>query len=361
MRIGIDGTTLIGTHAGVGRYVYQMCLSLSKLHPNDEFFIYSHSPIKLNLPKGWINRTEPLSFFRHIKGIPWSIFRLPFLMRKDDIDIYWAAGSFAPLFLSKTKLVTTVYDLNYLLVPETMKLFATLMYKFFFKKSLLKSDAILCISKGTRDKLKDLLNINSHEISYPGIDPIFKRVSKDKVKKVLRQYGISSNFILAVGTTEPRKNIITLIQAFNKIQNDPELSKIELVLVGGEGWKNNEYKKVLAKSEGIKTLGYIKKDDLTALYSSTSVFVFPSIYEGFGMPVAEARACSAKVIASDIPELREAGDSSVKYVKPDPETLYESIKDCLSFDQELTQFTNKFSWDSSAKRMSETFHKIYLQ
>ena len=361
MRIGIDGTTLVGAHAGVGRYVYQICLALKEYHPNDDFFIYSHVPIELPLPDGWINRVEPIHFMKRIKGIPWSIFRLPFLIKKDQLDIYWAAGSFAPLFLSKTKLVITVYDLNYLLVPQTMKLFAFLMYKFFFKISLLKSNKIVSISKGTEDRLKSMLNIEGHGIAYPGIDPIFLKANQDTINEVLKKYEINSEFILAVGTLEPRKNIIMLLKAFETLISHPDYSNLELVLVGGVGWKNTEFRKILDHSKGIKILGYVEGEDLPALYSSTSIFIFPSIYEGFGMPVAEARSCSARVIASDLPELREAGDASVIYIQPNIDTLCEEIKKCLSHTEKVGHLRKRFTWSSSAKKMSKIFHKTYSE
>lgn len=359
MRIGIDGTTLAGMHAGVGRYVYQICLALKEQHPDDDFFVYSHKPINLALPDGWENRVEPLKFMKIIKGIPWSIFRLPYLAKKDNLDIYWAAGSFAPLYLFKTKVVITVYDLNYLLVPKTMKLFAFLMYKFFFKRSLLKSNEVISISKGTRDRLKDMLSVDSNSVVYPGVDSIFIKSNQETINKVLKKYEISSKFILAVGTLEPRKNIISLIKAFKILVNDSNFSDLELVLVGSFGWKNSDFKKILNSSKGIKILGYVDREDLPSLYSSCSLFIFPSIYEGFGMPVAEARSCSARVIASDLPELREAGDASVLYIKPEVQTLSEEIKRCLSNKENIETLQKQFTWSSSAKKMSEIFKNTY--
>lgn len=361
MRIGIDGTTLVGSHAGVGRFVYQICLELDKHHPNDNFFVYSHIAIQSKLPSSrWVNRVEPIGIFKLIKGIPWSLIRISSLAKKDKIDVFWASGSFVPLFFSKIKVVNTIYDLNYLLVPDTMKFFALMLYRIFFKRSLLKSSSIVCISKGTQEKLSSLLGIESHAISYPGLNPIFKKTSSLESLEVLQKYKIRSRFILAVGTLEPRKNISTLVEAYRKIVIEKQFRDVCLVLVGGMGWKNHKLITSLGDSEkeGINLLGFIDYEDLPALYSCAEVFVFPSIYEGFGMPVAEARACGSKVVATDIPELREAGDSEVIYVNPNVEGLVSGIRTALSIDEVLKRSQSKFKWSEAAKVMSDEFLKI---
>ena len=362
MRIGIDGTTLVGSHAGVGRFVYQICLALDKYHPDDDFFVYSHIPIESKLPSSrWVNRVESVGMFKLIKGIPWSLVRMSSLAKKDKIDVFWASGSFVPFFFSNIRVVNTVYDLNYLLVPDTMKYFALLLYRTFFKRSLLKSDSIVCISQGTQQKLSALLGIDSHAISYPGLDPIFKKASALERDRILHKYKIGSRFVLAVGTLEPRKNISTLVKAYRELVSEGQFSDVSLVLVGGMGWKNDQLNAVLGEGarEGIKLLGYIDYEDLPALYSSAAVFAFPSKYEGFGMPVAEARACGSIVVASDIVELREAGDSAVIYVDPNFAGLVSGMRTGLLINEVSKESQRQFKWSEAARIMSDEFRKIH--
>ena len=174
----------------------------------------------------------------------------------------------------------------------------------------------------------------------------------------LGQYGIDFRYLLAVATWEPRKNLGMLVETFLAMKRDRELGGRKLVLVGGRGWKDRRLASLVdsAGKSAICCPGYVPDEDLPAIYSGADAFIFPSQYEGFGIPVSEARACGTRVVASDIPEIREAGgpDPEVIYVQPTSQGLREGIEKILGREgTEPAVRPERPGWDAAAQIYAE--------
>lgn len=321
MKIGIDGRSLETNAAGIGRYVYELCKCLDRLIPEAEFFLYTRGPLDLPLiSERWKYRHEKNPLFRKVKSIAWLRWFSGKLCSEDAIDVYWGGATFVPLFLPRnTKTISTVHDLNHLLVPETMPLATYVAYKLFFSSDIRRADIVITNSIGTKTRLKELCGVVADFVVTPGVAPMFRNREVSEISAVRKKYNIGSDpYILALSTLEPRKNLKNLLLAFINQKYIAGFENHKIVLAGGIGWKNQELEALLARApNSVLRCGYVEDSDLPALYSGADFFVFPSVYEGFGIPVLEAVACGTPVLASNIPEILEAAQGHGIFVGPD--------------------------------------------
>ena len=355
LTIGIDGRALYGKRAGIGHYVYHLCKELDGLLPNAQFIVYSQWPIELPISsERWILRVDRFPLAKYMKPVLWLKTRCGKLCKQDELDVFWAAATLLPKLGRSVRTVCTVYDLNYVVVPETMTTTHRLSYQLFFERDVASADKVISISHGTAQRLEDLVGRASDAIIQPSVDKCFRPQSKKDIQDCLALYGIDSPYILAVATWEPRKNLELLIKTFINMKADGLLPNHRLVLVGGRGWKDQRLVSLATSDckQNILPLGYVPDEHLPPLYAGADVFVFPSLYEGFGIPVLEARACGTRVVTTDLPELREAGGSDAIYVKPSYDDLRRGIMYALS--QPTPRSTSNLpSWNSCAKLMAE--------
>ena len=332
MRLGIDGRTLQGRRAGVARYVYELCKALDAALPEALFFVYSQSAVTLPVAsERWISRIDPLG--HRVKNVAWLKFRCGALARHDDLDVFWAPETLLPRLPKRARTVSTVHDLNYKIVPDTMPATALWAHRLFFGADVRRADSVVAVSQGTSDRLRHFVGRSADVIVRPCVDERFAPASMQAVRECRLKYGILQPFLLAVATLEPRKNVAMLLDVFTSMRSTGELpSDIELVLVGGTGWKDSAVAQRIqaGQANGVRALGYVADDDLPALYTASEALVLPSKYEGFGIPVLEARACGTRVLTSDIPELREAGGADATHCEPTPEGLRNGLLAVLS-------------------------------
>ena len=354
LKIGIDGRALLGQRTGVGRYAYELCRELDRALPNAQFFVYSSMPLEMPvLSERWILRLDQSSLAKYMKPVFWLKSRCGLLCKKDNLDVFWGAATFLPKLSRAVRTVITVYDLNFRIVPETMSFTHRWSFKLFFKKDVLRADVVTAISEGSSQRLLALFGRSADAIVYPAVDASFCPQSEPRVQEVLLQYGLLRPYLLAVATWEPRKNLELLISTFLDMKRHGLLSEHKLVLVGGRGWKDQRLRGLLSATEVVIPLGYVLGENLASLYSGADLFIFPSKYEGFGMPVAEARACGTRVLTSDTPELREAGGEDVVYVAPTAECISSGIVTILSKPRVNTDinFEEQRSWKASAETL----------
>jgi glycosyltransferase involved in cell wall biosynthesis len=180
---------------------------------------------------------------------------------------------------------------------------------------------VLTKSYGTADRVRAMIGAEVSDVVQPGVTPHFLlpvSTGELEISEKLSGLGVRPPYLLSVATTEPRKNLEVVLRAFIDLKRSGNLRKHQLVLAGPTGWKNRALKQRIdeAHRHGLVLAGYVPDELMPSLYAASDGLVFPSLYEGFGMPVLEARTCGARVVTTDIPELREAGDEYVIYVQP---------------------------------------------
>jgi glycosyltransferase involved in cell wall biosynthesis len=337
----------------VGRYVYELCRELDKQLPNAQFFVYSSVPLEMPvLSERWVLRLDQSPYAKYMKSVLWLKYRCGSLCKKDNLDVFWGAATFLPQLARSVRTVITVYDLNFKIVHETMSFTHRWAFKLFFKKDVARATVVTAISKGTSGRLLALFGRAADAIVYPAIESSFCPQSETRVQEVLLQYALPRRYLLAVATWEPRKNLELLIHTFLNMKEQGLLGEHKLVLVGGRGWKDQRLAALLSGTDSVIPLGFVPDEHLAPLYTGADLFIFPSIYEGFGMPVAEARACGTKVVTSDTPELREAGGEEVFYVEPTAEGILQGILDGQS-QRKPGNIKRSFpSWEIGAKALA---------
>ena len=351
MKIGIYAQPLSNKLTGIGRYVYEFCKVLPDIFPDAEFYLISKNKIRFNPIKTKAKIiTEHNKILESFPSPLWFRYFSARLINELNLDYIWCTLPITPLFLkNKTKKVVTVYDFNLYLVPNSMSFKTWVVYKLFFDKSINEADKIITISQGTAEKLKNFFGKNADAIIRPAVDiNLFRKVDR-------KPYDFK--YILSVSTIEPRKNIGTLIRAYVSLKEEGYLKDIKLVLVGSSGWKNKSIMDLVEKHKGeIIYTGYIPDEKLVEFYNGAEVFVFPSIYEGFGIPVLEARSCGCCVITTDIPELREACGDGCIYVKPDLDSLKIALKEFFYENKKCNyKEPHIITWEEEAKKFKEVF------
>lgn len=359
MRIGIDAFPLAGRLAGIGRYVLEICRFLDNVMPEAEFLLYSPCALVVELPSPrWHvsvgGRRAPSSY-------RWLKTAVSGMARSDKIDIFWATRTILPGRTNSFRTVSTVHDLNYQMFPKSMPYATLWAHRLWFARDVGRADAVVANSLGTADRLRSMLGVEVRAVARPGVADAFRPQNSEDVANRLSTLGIRKPYFLSVGTLEPRKNLPALVEAFVLLKRLGKLPlECELLLVGSRGWRGHRLHALLGEAEmrGVRWLGFVPDPDLAALYAGALAFVFPSIYEGFGIPAAEARACGSQVVTTDMPELREASGSAGIYIPPTIEGICEGLLRVPRGGDTSEPSINWPSWREAASVMAEVFRNI---
>src|SRR3990167_6208819 len=377
MIIGIDGNEAnVKNRVGSGIYAFELLKQFAK-YKNYRFKIFLKDNPLPDLPIK--SRDFTYSVFGPKKL--WTRVGLPLkLMFGEKIDVFFTMGHYSP-HLTKIPLAVTIFDLSYLHYPQLFKKNDLYQLTNWSKYSILKSKHIFTISKATKDDLVKNYKINPSKITvtYPGYDKErFKPQSSNKIEPIKRKYKIKENYIIFVGTLQPRKNIERLIIAFsNLIQNTKylpasqagKIQNTQLVIVGKKGWLYDsifERVKNLKLEDKIIFTDYVTDSDLPALISGAKAFVLPSLWEGFGIPVVEAQACGVPVVISNVSSLPEiVGESGILVDPQNAESIIQGVKKILTNDKINSDLVKKgflnikrFSWQSCAQQSLQTLEKL---
>jgi glycosyltransferase involved in cell wall biosynthesis len=349
LRIGIDGRPLQGNRRGDGRYVFELCKRIDAFMPKAKFFVYSSVPVEMPvLSDRWVLRNDRFPFSK-FSPLLWLKLRGCCFCRRDHLDVFWGTNVFLPMLPHTVKKVVTVHDFRFLVAPETFIKLHFLANRLFFKNDILKADIILANSEGTSKRIHDLMALQS-TVMRPAVGKVFKPQTSQQIENSLKSYGINFPYLLNVAVWDPIKNIELLVRTFINMKNQGLLPKHKMVLVGGKGWKYRSLTSMVSIDGGknIVSLGYVSDKDLASLYAGADLFIFPSIYEGFGIPVLEARASGARVVTTDIPELREAGGPDAIYIKPTERGIRNGILAALEQPPPTPDFDNSPKWEQGA-------------
>lgn len=370
MRIGLDGVPLAHQKTGVGHYTFELAQALASLAPADEFEIVSPAPFA-------DMETEPLAANLRLVnlGIPgwkrrgwWSI-TLPRYCSQAGFSLFHGTNFDLP-YWTKCPTVLTIHDLSLLLFSDTHE--KRLVRRARVKLPLIarKAKAIITPSETVKNEVCEHLGIAADKVfAIPeAARGSFYRASPAETAAVRERLGVESDFILFVGTVEPRKNVLNLVRAFEELAQGDSL-RVQLVIAGERGWLLNDLNTCLASSpikERVLFTGHLSDDELRALYSSCKLFVYPSLYEGFGLPLLEAMACGAPVITSNVPSIVETVGDVARLVSPnDVHDIAQGIKRLIENAEERErrstagiQHAQKFSWQRAATATLEVYERV---
>ena len=407
MIIGIDIRVLAkGARTGVEDYTINLLSHLIPLDKSTKYRLFYNGFRKPNLKYPWLKlpnvKTKKFRIPNRIFDLILTIIKFPKIDKLlKGVDVFLSPHFLITPLSRKTKRIMVFYDLSFLRFPEFFSRPKRLWHKFMrAKRQARNTDAIVAISESTRQDLIDFYGINPSKIKviYPGIDGKFKIIEDgQKLLEVSRKYnlpvspsGEPGKFILYFGTIEPRKNILGLIKAFENIKKEKsgkilevdwrgfegfvrgrkekafDYSQLKLVIAGTRGWLDNNVFETARKSEfkdDIIFTGFINEDDKPYLYNLAEIFVYPSFFEGFGLPPLEAMACGVPTIVSHKSSLPEVvGDAAIMIDPQNIDELAFTIKEVLE-NRELNGCLEKrgierakqFNWDNTAKQFLELF------
>ncbi len=364
MRIGLDGMPLTELKTGIGAYTFELARALAAQAPHDDFELVSPRPFQSaamvdgKSAKHSLVYSKPSGLHRR-----WWTFGLPSYIRRTSLALFHGTNFEVPL-RGNCPTVVTIHDLSWLLHSSTHAARAVLRGRLRLPRMARRATLVITDSEPVRREVCERLDLASDKVvaiplaPQPGFAPLPPEVTAD----VRSRLGVEDEFLLFAGTIEPRKNLVTLVQAFEEILRTTEL-RPQLVVAGKVGWKSGDLLARLERSpltERVKLVGYVSDADLGALYSSCRAFIYPSIYEGFGLPPLEAMACGAPVIASAVPSVTP---NVARVISPiDIHGLARSIIDLLSNPRERESLSlsgmkhaASFSWERTAKLTREVY------
>lgn len=372
MRIGIDARPLCLQRTGIGNYVYGLVKQMPQVAPHNDYFLYANREIESNT-LGASTKEQIDRAFSWCPGSLWLRGRGGTLARRDQLDAFWATYPILPASVPPGVLkIVTMYDLVWLRFPETTANYALLVQKIWARKAIEKADLIVTISRSTAEDLVRELGVPETKIRcvYPGVFEGYKRQDPQRAAEYIsRKYGVSPNYMAAVGTVEPRKNLKLLVEVVRILKDQGQL-KGPLLVAGANGWKSSLLFRQIQENElteQIRFLGYLPDEDLPFFYSGAEVFLFPTLYEGFGLPPVEAMACGTPVIASNarcMPEILggaailEPPDSAQRFAQS---ILRLRANVILRSEMQAAgiQKADEYCWQSSAKKLLDSIDKQY--
>ena len=363
MKIGIDGRGLVGNLTGTGRYVFEICRQLDSLLPEADFYVFSSSAVNKPCENArWHYCVDSFPFSSRLKPVIWLKLRCGFLARNIDLDMFWGTSHFLPFLKKNVTSILTVHDLVAKLYPKTLTFTHWLSHFLFFSKDILRANYVAVNSDGTGARLLAWLDRKADVVVKPAISDFWRLNRDNQVETHLISLNTHQKFILAVGTREPRKNLNELINAFIDLKDSGLLKDYQLIIAGGKGWLSDglSSEHAIYVSHDIKFLGFVSDEELKALYSRCALFVFPSIYEGFGIPIIEALSSGANVLASDTPETREAGGDGVAYFFAQTGALQSSIIRGLNQGPNISRSESPI-WRNEAEKFSKLILQVYLK
>lgn len=362
--IGIDARKL--RDFGIGTYIRHLVRGLAEIDTENRYVLFcsAEGAAELeDLPTNFspIIETSPVYSLREHVALSWKLLR-------GDIDLYHATHYVLPA-LVPGRIVVTIHDIIHLLYPQFLPSALALLYaQRMLRRSLNRGDRIIAASQNTKTDLMDYFGVDGRKIQviYQGVDDVYRqRLTEEELDRRLTEAGLVRPYILFVGNPKPHKNLDTVIRAYARAR---ELATFPepLVTVGardGTDFKIRQRAEQLGIQNHLHLVGYLPDELLPAVYQGASLFLFPTLYEGFGLPVIEAMASGVAVITSNNSALKEVAEGYARLVSPlEEEQIAHAIAELMSTPEEreaLAKLGQKraedFRWDRTAERTLEVY------
>ena len=368
MHIGLDGIPLTALKTGIGHYTFELAVALAEAAPESSFeLVYPSTFAPINIAE----QDEDLSLLTNLKlrrvrvgplGRHWWTMGLPRYVRSSGIGLFHGTNYDVPPW-RQCATVLTIHDLSLLIHPETHEKRRVSRFRRRLPLMTRAANAVIVPTESVRREVCEHLGLSGEKVfAVPeAARACFTPMEFEATEDVRRRLGIGDQFLLTVGTIEPRKNLTRLVSAFEEHAGSRPLSTLQLVIAGNRGWLSEPLLETVEKSQLRKRIiltEYLNDEELRSLYSSCRAFVYPSIYEGFGLPPLEAMACGAPVITSRISSIREVVGSGALLIDPnDTREIFQNIISLLEDEATARHFSNAgvrraadFSWEQTAQK-----------
>jgi len=363
MRVGIEIAKAVGPRDGIGRYCLELLKAFAESAADEELWLYGLlEPITEDALREALGRWPK----------PWR-FRGVCSPAADPIDVFHTTAWVVPDGL-RARLLFTCHDLTFLTHPECHTLDNKIHCLTGVLRALLHGGTFLAVSEATAGELRRQLGVTGDRIRvvYSAAAAHFRRLDEDQARRaVAERFALDGDFVLAVGTLEPRKNLRRLLAAYAELADEVR-RRTPLVIVGGESWRQEDLAETIASRPELATVKIARRVDdgeLLALYNTATVFAYPSLAEGFGLPVAEAMACGAPALTSNRSSLPEVAGDAARLVDPeDVDDIHRGLAELLA-DPELRQTMRArgleqaatFSWRRTAAETFALYRELYQE
>lgn len=368
MLIGIDGIPLATLKSGIGHYTSELASGLANSFPETRFQLIA--PVAVDIERETLpSNLEVVQVAVNALRRRWWTIGLPLYVRQNHLTLYHGTNYNVPLW-RRCPTVVTIHDLSLLLYPETHREDLVQRARRRLPTMTRVAAHVITDSESVKTEITQHLGIPVEKITAVPLAPrpTFQAMRKHDAEEVLRRIGIEQEFILFVGTVEPRKNLITLVRAFDTLMRETDL-RPQLVIAGQKGWLTDELYSYVDQStlrDRVLFTGYVSDSDLRALYSSCRASVYPSLYEGFGLPPLEAMACGAPVITSRIPVIMETSEGAGILINPTsvPELTGALVQLLTSpgkreaLSKAGLERAAQFTWERTARRTFEVYEEV---
>jgi len=368
MRIAFDGTALRPRRTGVGYYTEHLLRHLALTAHDDELIVLSNRPVATDAPLP--ERVRIVTARHRVPRMVWMQTGAPAALKRIGADVVHFTNGMLPV-VSPVPTVVTIHDMSLRLYPRYHPMRRVLLNRPLVDLAARRADAIVTVSETAKRDIVRLYRLDPDRVHvvYEAAAPAFRRVTDPaELDRVRAKYGFRDRVILYVGTIEPRKNLPTLVEAFARGRRRGDLDH-QLVCVGPYGWLSRDLDERIRRAnvaDAIAFTGYVPFDDLPAIYSLAEMFVYPSMYEGFGLPVVEAMACGVPVITGRAAALAEVGGEAAAHVdRIDADGLAEAMA-TLAADPERRrdlaarglERSQRFSWERAAQQSLDVYRGV---
>jgi glycosyltransferase involved in cell wall biosynthesis len=366
--IGVNAQllTLDGNYrsAGIHSYIYNLLHHLPEADPTFFYTVFVGDRRCAGLPR-IERRLTRLPTYRPAVRIVWEQLAQPWAMRRAGVDLIHGPAFVGPQ-AGGCPFVVTVHDLSFLLYPQGFRALNRFYLRTFTRLSVRRACRVIAVSERTRQDLIRCYDLSPAKIDvvYNGVDAGFRPLSNDRVSAFRVARSLPERFILFVGTLEPRKNVVRLIEAYAHLAP----GRPPLLIVGGKGWLYDEiFARVEARNLGseVRFVGHVPGEELPLWYNAADLFIYPSLYEGFGLPPLEAMACGTPVVASTASSLPEVVGQAGLLVDPtDVEALAVAMRRLLADREQREEMraaglarVQCFSWQTTASRTVDSYRQ----
>ncbi|MBA4318284.1 MAG: glycosyltransferase family 1 protein [Flavobacterium sp.] len=371
MKIGIITDIIDDNAAGLGTYARNLVENIVKIDMENKYVLVHNRESNDSVYKRRDEIIIPTKKDSLRRG--WrKIFKMPKILEKSSLELVHEPVQLGPFFLkSRFKKVITIADLVPLRFSKTQPLVSQIAHKIGLPLMIRKVDAIIAISENTKRDLIEFFNLDEKiiHVIYLGANEIFRKIdNKEEIKRFKQKHDINYPFLLFVGTLEPRKNIENIIRALDLLKKDKFTGK--LIIIGKKGWKYESIFniiKLLRIENDVKILSNISDAELVFFYNCTELLMYPSLYEGFGLPILEAMSCGCPVLTSGISSMPEVGGLAAVYIKNPTnskeiaEKAMEIIKDDKLRENMISEGfiqAKKFSWKKCAEETVAVYNSL---